>query len=759
LSPAGRLSLEVLIALALLESVMGIVRPRLGPSVDFGVQFALLTLLVVPLFAWRLTHMLRARDASQQEALTEGEQGAALALSSALARAGDVSEAAAAVNDALQRSTGLARTAVLLYQDGVCRFVGWRGLSDDYRRAVEGHCPWKEGAPEAEPLVIGDAMAEPSLAPYRELLAREGVASLAFVPIFAKNGVAGKLMLYGAEPRAITRSAVRAAHVVAVSLGAAVTRLRMTEALARSESRLRAVIDTAMDAVVSMDDKGRVSGWNAQAETILGWSAAEALGRPLDELVIPPAHRAAHRQGLANYLATGVGRVLGQRLELQAQKKDGTSITVELSITPVHAAGSLVFSGFLRDISAQKRAANELVEARAAAEAASRAKSEFLANMSHEIRTPLTAILGYAELLRDDGDLARAPDRRLATIDTIQGAGQHLLTVINDILDLSKIEAGRMTVEIVEMSLLAVLQDVEGLMRPRASEKSVALTTRLVSPVPEHIHGDPTRLRQILVNLVGNAVKFTGEGRITLLVRCEARGDAERLVIDVEDTGPGLTPAQSARLFAPFGQADASVTRRHGGTGLGLTISHRLAELLGGNVALERTQPGQGSCFRLELPLRPVPGSQRVTRLDGTSRVVTRTTAALPALSGRVLLAEDGRDNQYIIAFYLRRAGAEVDIASNGRLALEMLDAAEAAGRPYELLLTDIQMPEMDGYTLTRILRARGSRLAIVALTAHAMAEDRQRCIDAGCDDYAVKPLDKARLLATCAQWIAQRRS
>ncbi len=806
---ALRLFLELLIALALSECAVAFARVVLAGDLgaDLGepsvalLHAAGVVLVAGPLFWWRIAAATRsaapaedpAREPARESAETwaemrgrtavtshgqrpedqdglidtairrqaEIEQAAALSVTTALARAVDVAEAAEAVNDALERSTGLARTAVLLYEDdGVCRFVGWRGLSAEYRRAVEGHCPWAQDAPEAEPILKPDVSADATLAPYRDLFRRERIGALAFVPVVAKTGVVGKLMLYGATPGSITPAAVRAARVVAVFLGTAVTRLRMADALAKSESRLRAVIDTAMDAVVSIDASGRVVGWNAQAEVTFGWTAAEALGRALHELIIPEELRALHLRGLANHAATGESTVLGKRNEVPAVRKDGTRITVELAITPVHTSEGVLFNGFLRDITAAKRAADELLEARTAAESANRAKSEFLANMSHEIRTPLTAILGYAELLRDDGDLTRAPERRIETIDTIQGAGQHLLTVINDILDISKIEAGKMTVEAIETQLVGILQEVESLLRPRAAEKGVTLTTRLVTPLYERVMSDPTRLRQILMNLVGNAVKFTAEGGITVAARAEEREGSQRLVIDVEDTGAGLTRAQAARIFSSFNQADASVTRRYGGSGLGLPISHRLAGLLGGSVSLQRTEPGKGSCFRLELPLVPAPGAVLVASLEEalarTSVRALSSAGSAPALAGRILLAEDGRDNQTIIAFHLRKAGAEVDIAGNGRVALEMLEHAAAAGRPYDLLLTDIQMPELDGYTLARALRDCGNRIAIVALTAHAMAEDRQRCLDAGCDDYAVKPIDKAKLLATCAQWLGK---
>jgi len=399
----------------------------------------------------------------------------------------------------------------------------------------------------------------------------------------------------------------------------------------------------------------------------------------------------------------------------------------------------------------------ELRNAQSKAEDASRAKSEFLANMSHEIRTPLTAILGYADLLREDGDAGLAPALRMETIDTIRNAGTHLLTVINDILDISKIEADKMTVERVATPLTTILHEVVSLIRPRAAGKGVTLTAALASPVPDSIISDPTRLRQILMNLAGNAAKFTEEGTVTITARTESGGDRSWLVIDVDDTGPGMTTEQVGRLFHAFAQADNTVTRKHGGTGLGLTISRRLAALMGGGVTLKRTEPGRGSCFRVELPLVAAPGAVVVERLDAVVAQANKA-AAVPAatLTGRILLAEDGLDNQRLIAFHLRKAGATVDVADNGRIALEMIDTSEVGTKPYDLLLTDMQMPEMDGYTLARTLRNRGSRLPIVALTAHAMAEDRQKCIDSGCDGYATKPVERLKLLAACADWMGK---
>lgn len=411
----------------------------------------------------------------------------------------------------------------------------------------------------------------------------------------------------------------------------------------------------------------------------------------------------------------------------------------------------------------------ELEQARVQAEAANHSKSEFLANMSHEIRTPLTAILGHADLLHEEAVSGGASPEQLQALETIQRAGGHLLTVLNDILDISRIEAGRLDIEHVEAELPAMLLEVESLMRARAATKGLTLETRLSTEVPTRILVDPTRLRQILMNLTGNAVKFTDHGRVTIEAGVESSAGENWFVVTIDDTGPGMSEEQATQLFHPFTQADGSVTRRHGGTGLGLTISRRLAALMGGDVRLIHTAPGRGSRFELRLPLLAVPDTGRTADLDSTrqlstvdgrardrkhdaNRNVNRISA--PALRGRILLAEDGEDNQRLIALLLRMAGADVTVVPNGRQALEALDWAAAAGAPFDLLITDMQMPEMDGYTLAGTLRAQGADIPIIALTAHAMAEDRQRCLDAGCDDYASKPIDRQALIATCARWL-----
>jgi PAS domain S-box-containing protein len=427
------------------------------------------------------------------------------------------------------------------------------------------------------------------------------------------------------------------------------------------------------------------------------------------------------------------------------------------------ATGAIVgLFGTTTDVTAEVEREEALRVARNQADAASRAKSEFLANMSHEIRTPLTAILGFAELLRDDPTVAADAEGRTQTVDMIRDAGQHLLTVLNDVLDLSKIEAARMTVESIETPLVSILNEVERLTRPASMRKGVAVAMVFATPLPDRVRSDPTRLRQMLLNLVGNAVKFTDVGQVTIIARCDERPAGSELIIDVADTGPGMSDEQAASLFQPFEQVDRSVTRRHGGSGLGLVITRRLAALMSGSVTLAETKVGAGSRFRLSIPIEVLPDATFVPSPESASLFETQlppARAAQPAvtLSARVLVAEDLLDNQKLIQIHLANAGAVVACALNGRIALAMLEEARASGQPFDLLVTDLHMPEMDGYTLVETLRSRGDDIPIVALTARASAEDARECLAIGCDAVSVKPLDSSQFLATCARCVDER--
>jgi signal transduction histidine kinase/ActR/RegA family two-component response regulator len=395
------------------------------------------------------------------------------------------------------------------------------------------------------------------------------------------------------------------------------------------------------------------------------------------------------------------------------------------------------------------------------AEAANRAKSEFLANMSHEIRTPMTAILGFAECLLDELDRAHAPPSCTEAVHTILHNGRQLLQIINDILDLSKIEAGRMTPERLRCSPAQIVTEVQALMRVRAEGKGLPLETDYVLPLPETIETDPTRLRQILVNLVGNAIKFTEVGRIGIVVRYDGTSTPPTLGFDVIDTGVGLTAGQMRQLFQPFVQGDSSVGRKHGGTGLGLAISKRMAELLGGTLSAE-SEPGRGSCFRLTIACGDLHGVPMLTEPLAANAAPAPPRAEPPrdTLAGlRLLLAEDGIDNQRLIAHVLRKAGAEVTLADNGQVAVDLALAAERAGAPFAAVLMDMQMPVMHGYDATRLLRANQYARPIIALTAHAMGGDAEKCLHAGCNAYQTKPIDRVGLVRCIAQWAAASQS
>ncbi|MCW2503904.1 MAG: sensory box histidine kinase/response regulator [Actinomycetia bacterium] len=660
---------------------------------------------------------------------------------------------------------------------------------------------------------------------------------------------------------------------------------RAAEAMRSQREQIASIIATASDAFVGVDSGGTIAEWNHQAETMFGWTRDEVLGLPLAETIIPARLRDAHYGGLARVLGGGETRILGKRVEVPALHKDGHEIPVELGVWKVQTGSDVSFNAFVRDIAERQQIQKDLADARDRALEASRLKSEFLATMSHEIRTPMNGVIGLTELLLD-GPLD-GTQRRYA--EGIRSSGNALLAVINDILDFSKIEAGKLVLDDTSFDLQVLVEEVVELVSDSARHKGLELVGYFDPQLPTALRGDPVRIRQILLNLATNAVKFTDDGEVVVRATAGRGGEAGDLVeirFEVSDTGIGIPPEDHERLFDPFAQADASTTRRFGGTGLGLAICRELTAAMGGQIGL-RSTPGSGSTFWCVLPLhrdtsaaKPLPGPARslaglrvlvvddnetsrfmlrqrlgawqmtvdavasgeqalerlwdgstrdepydlalidleMPEMDGLelarrirghlgipplpvvllssrtgvssaeaaeagisvtllkpvqrtqlamalSRVVQREglgpapaaddrPAAGPVLAhGRLLLDEDNEINQLVALEMLSRLGYSADVAAHGAEALTML-----AGRSYQAVLMDCQMPVMDGYEATGEIRRResqtGEHVPVIAMTAAALPDDRERCIAVGMDDYVTKPIRMDELTATLGRWV-----
>ena len=514
--------------------------------------------------------------------------------------------------------------------------------------------------------------------------------------------------------------------------------------------KANAIVNSAVNPIITISGQGTIRSFNPAAEQLFGYSEAEVVDQNVN-LLMPSPFREEHDSYLERYLKTGKRTIIGIGREVVGQKRDATTFPLFLSVSQVVNDNEMLFTGVIRDLTEQKAQEAKLNQARLDAEAANHAKSEFLANMSHEIRTPMTAILGFADILltnvvnQENVDCAK----------TIKRNGECLIGIINDILDLSKIESGRYSVESTACSVHQVVADVASLMRVRAASKGLPLKVRFDGALPEAICSDPARLRQVLINIVGNAIKFTETGSVEIVTRLlNEVGDEPKLQFDVIDTGIGVPDDQIKSLFLPFTQADTSATRQFGGTGLGLSISQRLVELLGGEFSVSST-PGKGSTFSVTVSTGPLDG---VRMIDNAAEAVLEAVAGAqkiesPLAGQRILLAEDGPDNQRLISYILKKAGADVTLADNGQIAVDLANAAFSEDCPFRVILMDMQMPVLDGYAAVRQLRNEGYTRPIIALTAHAMSDDRQRCLDAGCDDYATKPVDRKKVIALVAAY------
>lgn len=511
--------------------------------------------------------------------------------------------------------------------------------------------------------------------------------------------------------------------------------------LHRSFEKERSIIEGSLDAVVELDSRGKVLNWNGPAERLFGWTVAEALGSQLEELVIPEHDRQQYLEGLRRLAERNTEPEFHQRFEMECVSRSGRQFAVELAIVSIQGSEETTYCAFVRDITDRKSHELHMRRAMEEAEAANRTKSEFLANMSHEIRTPLNSILGFAELLVRNADEGDERTRR-DYADTIRTSARHLLELINNVLDLSKIEAGKMQVERTRFSPHHVIAEVVSLLRVRASEKGIVLNYRWEGSIPEAVATDAHRVRQLLINLVGNAIKFTEQGSVMIVARAHRESDGCYLTLEVRDTGIGIDRSKLNDIFHPFVQADSSMTRRYGGTGLGLAICKNIAAALGGELSVD-SELGRGTTFTAKLKI----GDLRHVRMletppdASTGDYVDRPTSA--NLQGvRVLLADDGETNRKLIQVFLSRHGAEVQTVENGEMACRL-----AIAERFDVVLMDMQMPQMDGYAATRKLRSIGFLKPIIALTAHAMKGDREKCTFAGCSGYLSKPVNVDELI------------
>ncbi|MCP5144158.1 MAG: response regulator [Gammaproteobacteria bacterium] len=518
--------------------------------------------------------------------------------------------------------------------------------------------------------------------------------------------------------------------------------------------RVRDAFDTLTEGLLVLDPKGYVVLANSAIATLTGQSTASLLGGSIHKL--PWRDQAgevapAGSQSWATALTTG--EPVRNCMTWMATE-DGTRHTFLMNSTPImtgsKCAGYLVS---LDDVTELEQTEIELRKAKYEAESANRAKSEFLANMSHEIRTPMNAILGYAELLRRKQHAGVEETRK--HLNTIHSSGTHLLSLINDILDLSKVESGRLEVERIDCQAHLLVQEIARALSIRASEKGVALNVSLAGPVPAHIQTDPARLRQIVTNIVGNAIKFTDNGSVEIRLSMDA-GQPECYRIDIQDSGIGIPQDRLESIFEAFVQAESSTTRRFGGTGLGLSISRKLARALGGDVVASSV-PGQGSTFHITLSTGPLADVPIVTSLE---QVRTEESSRAPALDSwrfpavRILVADDGNENRELIRLAFSETPLVIDQAENGQQAIDL-----AAKNDYALVLMDMSMPIMDGYTATARLRERGYAKPIVALTAHAMKGFEEQIKAAGCSHYMTKPIDLDRLAGLLAELVGAEHS
>ena len=549
-------------------------------------------------------------------------------------------------------------------------------------------------------------------------------------------GFAAALAAAEAAPvsRVVDLAGGRGRHRLRAKSGSSGPTLLLVDPEPFSDDLFRMLAEHAEDVLWAMRPDGTFIYCSPSAEQLRGFTGEEVARQSLDQVLTPDSLAVAVERMAMLHDNVEMRRA---PMVLEQWCKDGSTVWTEVIGSPMIVDGRLVgFCGVTRDISARREWEGEILAAKEAAEALAAAKSQFLAMVSHEIRTPMNGILGMARLLLDDGPAPGQRDR----LETLTASAEALLALLDDILDLSKLEAGRIECQATPFHLRSVVAGLMALMAGRADSKNLQVTADLAPEVPDWVLGDAGRLRQVLTNLVGNAVKFTAAGRVSLHVAAAEGG----LVFTVADTGIGIDAPARARLFEPFFQADSSISRRFGGTGLGLAICKRLVEAQGGEIGVD-SEPGQGSRFWFRLPYPPA---------EAPAPAAAPALPPLPSLS--ILLAEDNPVNRKVALALLTRRGHRVETAEDGRAAV-----AAATRGGFDVVLMDMRMPDMDGLAAAAAIRRLDppqGRVPIIALTANAMEDDVERCRAVGMDAHVAKPIDSAHLFGTIAAVLASRR-
>lgn len=608
-------------------------------------------------------------------------------------------------------------------------------------QGLPGRC-WERG----EPLWVEDVANDPA---YQRGAGAEGgsLRTACAFPIWLRANVFGVMEFYSEGRPVQDWDLLKMLGTVGSQIGLFVERTEVEAALHESEARTRLIIDTALDAVITTDCDGRISEWNAQAERIFGWSIHEVIGRDLADTILSPASRPAYARHCEGLRASQDPSVTNKVLELVGIRQNDQEFPIELATTPLQVEGVIIFSAFVRDISARKVAEHALKEyaqqleainqqldvALREAKAATEAKSSFLATMSHEIRTPMNGVIGMTGLLLE----TPMTEEQREYAETVRICGEHLLTVINDILDFSKIEAGKLDLEVIDFDLRIAVEDSLELLAERASVKGINLACLFHADVPRDLLGDPGRLRQVVMNLVANAVKFTDGGDVVVEVTADAQSEVEATIrVTVTDTGIGIAEDVCNRLFQAFSQADGSTTRKYGGTGLGLAICKRLVELMGGTIGV-RSQVGRGSCFWFTVNMQKQAGVYR--RVESTA----------PVLAGqRVLIVNEKPINRKMFDLMLRKWGMRPVLVSSGSEALNMLSVNHGEGAPFDLALLDVDGEATSGIDLARTIKNRveGASLPLILLTSVGRRGDAKAAKEAGLAAYLTKPVREQQL-------------